>query len=238
MKRSTTIGLYYGAVAVVSAAILGLAFWVRSGLPEPELPVVRHAGKEDPGDWFPIERDLKAMNQNGQEVRLSDLKGKVWLVAQFFAVCPHCAVRNGEELDAIRKEFGGDPDFHIVCVTVDPANDGLERLRSYAEALGADSENWWFLNAGGQRETHEYLEKVLKFFAARERTNPHDIEANGRFAHDLGLLLVNRDFEVVGKWPLADARSEKERARNPELYGQLKADLYSTIRKELDSPRP
>lgn len=236
MTRKTTLTLFYTGVALLSAAILGLAFHLRSRLPKPGLPDVVGAGRETPREWFAIGRDLAAINQEGRQVRLSNLKGKVWVAAEFFAICPHCAVRNGEELHKIYAEFRNHPDFHIVCITVDPENDKLEKLADYGKALNADPKNWWFLNAGDTAATHEYLEKELKFFGVRERTEPADVEANGRYAHDLGFLLVDRDFRVVGKWPLADARSEDARKLDPGLYDRLKSEMFDRIRTELARP--
>ena len=234
MNRTSTITLFYTGVALVSAAILGTAFYLRSRLPKPDVAAIVDAGRESASEWFEIGRDLDAVNQEGKQVKLSDLRGKVWIAAEFFAICPHCAVRNGEELRKIYDEFGSHPDFHIVCITVDPENDRKEKLADYAKALGADTRNWWFLNAGDQKSTHEYLEKELKFFGVRERSDPLDIEANGRFAHDLGFLLVDREFRVIGKWPLADARSEEARQRDPGLYQKLRDDLFQRIHDELE----
>lgn len=240
MKRSTTLVLFYGGVAVVSAILLGIAFQLRARLPKPQLPApgvpVVAAGRASVSEWFPIARDLEATDQSGRRVKLSDLKGKVWIAAEFFAVCPHCAVRNGEELRKIHDAFKDHPDFHIVCISVDPEHDQVDKLADYSNALGADPAKWWFLNAGDAAATHEYLEKELKFFGIRERKDPADIEANGRYAHDLGFLLVDRDFQVIGKWPLADARSEEAKQRDPGLYDRLKQELFARIRAELDKP--
>lgn len=238
MNRTTTITLFYIGVALVSAAILGIAFFVRSRLPKPELPPVLNIGKEQATDWFPITSDLEATNQEGTRVKLSDLKGKVWIAAQFFAVCPKCAVRNGERLHKLYSTFADHPDFHIVCITVDPENDDQTRLAAYAKALGANTKNWWFLNVGDTAFTHSYLEKELKFLGVRERTDPLEIEANGRFAHDLGLLLVNRNFEVIGKWAGADERTDEMRAMDPDHYDRLQAELFERVRKELDAKTP
>lgn len=234
MNRRTTITLFYTGVALISATILGTAFYLRSRLPQPDVAAIVNTGRQPLSQWFEIARDLDAINQEGRKVKLSDLRGKVWIAAEFFAICPHCAVRNGEELRKIYDEFRGHPDFHIVCITVDPENDQQEKLADYAQALGADTRNWWFLNAGDEKSTHAYLEQELKFFGVRERTDPLDIEANGRFAHDLGFLLVDREFRVIGKWPLADARSEEARQRDPGLYQKLRDDLFQRIRDELE----
>jgi len=234
MKRTTTITLFYTGIAAICVGIVSLAMWLRGGLTTPYQTTAIDTGKETAPQWFEIGKDLAATNQANEKVKLSDLRGKVWVVAEFFAVCPHCAVRNGEELRKIYDEFKGNPDFHIACISVDPENDQQERLKDYAAAIGAETKNWWFLNAGDVKTTHSYLEHELKFFGIRERTNPLDIETNGRYAHDLGFILVNRDFRVVGKWPLADARSEEGKKLDPALYQKLKDELFARIRLELN----
>lgn len=233
MTKKTTLTLFYTGIAAFCIAIVSVSFYLRSKLPKPDMKIIVDSGKEVVEDWGEISEDLEAINQEGLQVRLSDLKGKVWLVAEFFAVCPHCMRRNGEELQQIYQEFGSNPDFHIVCISVDPENDKVERLEQYGSVLNADPANWWFLNAGDNETTHRYLEKVLKFFAVKERTDPMDIETNGRYAHDLSFLLVDRNFKVVGKWPLADLRTEQGRALYPGRYEAEKKQLFDRIRAEL-----
>ena len=120
MNTKSKLVILYGTVALISAAILGTAMWVRSRMPRPEPAVAVATGKQTEKEWFPIERDLTAVNQAGETVKLSQLKGKVWLVAEFFAVCPHCAMRNGAELRVIYDAFKANPDFQMVCISVDP----------------------------------------------------------------------------------------------------------------------
>lgn len=237
MNRRTTITVFYIGVAIICAAILAIVNLVivpRFEAKRPDMAEFVNAGRQETTEWFPIQKDLVATNQDGETVKLSDLRGKVVVLAQFFAVCPHCAVRNGAEMRAIYDEFGDNPDFHIVCITVDPDEDDIEKLSTYAKALGAETKNWWFLNAGDEMATHTYLEEELKFFAIRERGDPLEIEEHGRFSHDLGLLLIDRDFQVIGKFPLAESRLETARERDPELYDTLKKNLFGRIKSELD----
>ena len=233
MKRNTTIALFYTGVAILSIAIVSLAFYLRSQIPKPDMSVIVNAGKERPSRWFEIKNDLTAINQEGRSVRLTDLRGKIVLVAEFFAVCPNCAVRNGEELHKIYDEFKNDPDFHIVCISVDPENDDQEKLAEYSKALGADPKNWWFLNAGDAKTTHKYLEQELRFMGIRERTDPVDIETNGKYLHDMSFMLVDREAWVIGKWPVADARSAEALKREPDGYARISKELFDRIRMEL-----
>lgn len=230
--RIKIIGIYV-FVGLLSLAMVLYFQSLGDHVPDPEAGLATDLGKEEVELFFPIDEDLELTIQNGEEVKLSDIRGEVTVLAQFFAVCPHCAVRNGVELKALEERFGSDPDFRIVCITVDPAQDGVEQLAAYGEALGADPDRWWFASAGDEVKTHEYLEQVLKFFAIRERRDEVDIASNGRFAHDLGFLLIDRDFQVVGKWPLADARGAEAQARDPDLYDRLKEEMYDRIEREL-----
>ncbi|MEY3394635.1 MAG: hypothetical protein RL346_871 [Verrucomicrobiota bacterium] len=237
-KRNTLIVLY-SCVALICAGILACVNFfilprIEARKPKPADFVNVVQQKEE--TWYPIEKDLVGINQAGDRVKLSDLRGKVWVVAEFFAVCPHCAVRNGTEIRAIYDRFKDHPDFHVVCISVDPAQDQVERLSAYASALGADVSKWWFLNGGDEAKTHEYLEKTMKFFSIRERSNPQDIESNGRFDHDMGIMLVDRDFNVIGKWALADARSDEGRRLHPGLYDELKKQLFDRLSRELNEP--
>lgn len=234
MNERRKITFLYGFVAVFSVAFLALAIYLGKQVPAQEEPDFSNVAAPKAEKFFPIKADFSGVNQVAAPVKLSDLKGKVWIVAEFFAVCPHCAVRNGQELKTIYDEFKDHPDFHMVCVSVDPTTDTPERLVDYSKALGADAADWWFMSHPNERETHDYLEKELGFFAVRERTDPADAESNGRFAHDMGIMLVDREWNVVGKWPLADARSEEGRKQDPELYERLKKELHDRVREELE----
>ncbi|MDB6076965.1 MAG: hypothetical protein JWO82_712 [Akkermansiaceae bacterium] len=238
MKDRGKIVMIYSAVAVLSVGVVSLAMHLGNSMPaQPQVQVTgdfADVGNDTSKNFRPIEKDLEGVNQAGERVKLSDLKGKVWVVTEFFAVCPKCAVRNGDQVGELQRTFKDHPDFQIVSVSVDPKVDDEARLKDYAAAVGAEMPHWQFLNTGDEKATHDYLEKELGFFGVRERTDPIDIETNGRFAHDMGIMVVDRNFNVIGKWPLEDARSEEGRARDPELYEKLKKDLYAKIRSELD----
>ncbi|MEP4078867.1 SCO family protein [Haloferula sp.] len=234
MNRKRQVILLYSVVAVLSVAMIAYFINLGSKAPSADLPMVSDAGKEEADEFFLIEKDIDLTNQEGEAVKLSDIKGEVTLLAEFFAVCPHCAVRNGKELVEIYKQFGDHPDFRIVCISVDPETDKVAQLKAYGDTLGADSKNWWFVRGEGEEAVHDYLENTLRFFKIKRWRNPVDIASNGRYSHDMGFMLVNRDFEVIGKWPLVSARSDDAVERDPGLYGRLKLEMYERIREELD----
>ncbi|MBK1826934.1 SCO family protein [Haloferula rosea] len=235
MTSKKKIVAIYSFVFVASVAMILFFRTLAHDVPETDGPIATELGKEEAENFFPIEEDLVMTRQDGEEVRMSDLKGKVTVLAQFFAVCPHCAVRNGAELGDIYATFKDHPDFRMVCISVDPETDGVEELAAYAEALSADPEDWWFTTAGDKQATHDYLEKELGFFKIRERRDPVDIASNGRFAHDLGFLVIDRDHNVIGKWPLPDLRSDEGKRNFPGGYERQKKEMYDRLTKELEN---
>ena len=238
MNDRGKIAMIYGGVAVISAALIAGGIYLSKQVPDqpmPEsVPDFSDVGTPKEDAFMPIKADFAGVNQDGKEIKLSDLKGKVWVVSEFFAVCPHCAVRNGVELKEIYEAFKDHPDFQMVCISVDPETDTPEKLQDYGKALGADAKNWWFVTHPDRQETHDYLEKTLGFFKVRERTDPLDRQSNGRYAHDMGIMLVDREWNILGKWPLYDAKSEEGRRRDPHLYEKLKKELMNRIHEELD----
>jgi cytochrome oxidase Cu insertion factor (SCO1/SenC/PrrC family) len=233
MTERGKIILIYGCVALLSAAIISTSMWIRSRMPglAGEQPLVVDAGWDSPETWFPLTGDLEATNQDGEKVSLGQLRGKVWVVAEFFAVCPVCARRNAADLQTLYEKFGSNPDFHIVCISVDPEQDNVEKLKEYAGAFNAQAKNWWFLT--GEREPiHRYLTDELKFLAVQERTDPDEIAAEGRYRHDMGIIVVNRDMQVVGKRDLAWAAQQSK-----TLRAQWAEHLETTIQRELDRPK-
>ncbi len=224
----------YGCVAAFSAAFVSGMMYLGKQVPDQPQPVAIDTGAAKEEKFFPIAKDFSGMNQSGEQVKLSDLKGKVWVVSEFFAVCPLCGERNGKDLYDLSKAFKDDPDFRVVCISVDPETDTLERLKEYGKSLDADPARWWFLSHPNQQETHDYLEQELKFFKIRERTDKLERDINGRYAHDMGITLVDRDWNVIGKYPLFDADSAAGRKLDPDNYARLKKELMDRIKAELE----
>ncbi len=85
-------------------------------------------------------------DQRGQPFGTRELAGHVWVADFIFTscqgVCPMLSERMAEIGRRARK-LG--PDFHLVSISVDPARDTPERLRTYAERYGASPLAWSFL---------------------------------------------------------------------------------------------
>jgi len=175
-----------------------------------------------------LEKNITLTNQAGDEVSIFDLKDKIWVFAEFFAKCPMCAERNYTDLSNLYKQYGDHPDFMIVCMTVDPDADNVDRLKEYAKAVGADTKNWWFLT-GDREEMHSYMADEMKFLDVRKRTKQNEIDSKGLYAHDLGLAVMDKGLIMRAKVDLAFARSQ-----NDELVKAYEEKLHKAIKSSFE----
>ena len=179
------------AVVIASSIFLRTARQAQAQASQQE--AFQNAGAAEPPVLNVLRNDIELTNQKGTPVRISDLDDKVWVVNQFFANCPTCAKQNYGDMISIYNEFKDHPDFHLVSITVDPERDTPELLEGYAEAVGASSDNWWFLT-GEKEPLYRYLSEEMKFTPTKE--NPEAV-GEKRFAHDFGVQVYGRDRRLV-----------------------------------------
>jgi protein SCO1/2 len=130
--------------------------------------------------------DFALTTQDGDALRMTDLKGKVLLVSFVFTTCsgscPATTHRMGRVQEALRKRGlleGGR--VRLLSVTLDPARDTPEVLRRYAKLYDADLKSWSFLTGPRDR-----VEKVIAAWGMRARPTP-----GGQLDHPSRVFLVD-----------------------------------------------
>ncbi len=96
---------------------------------------------------FPLYFTLK--DQNGRDVKLSDLKGKILVVGYIYTHCPDICPFITDNMRRIQKEINADPSLKervvFLSITFDPKRDTPEVLKEYAKLYKVDESNWYFL---------------------------------------------------------------------------------------------
>jgi protein SCO1/2 len=120
--------------------VLVLAFGPldKDGPPGSRLAVIRPAA------------EFALLSQDGKPLRLADLRGKVLLVSFIFTTCsgscPATTHRMAETRQALKdRGLGEDDRVHFLSITLDPARDTPEKLRSYMQLYGIDAARWTFV---------------------------------------------------------------------------------------------
>jgi protein SCO1 len=129
--------------------------------------------------------DFALTSQDGTEVTLESLRGKVIAVAFIYTWCPDVCPMLTDKMARVQDELG--PDFGakvaFVSITVDPKRDTPAVLKEYAEAFDADLAGWSFLTGDPAvvlEVAHRYGVAVLP-------------GADGQVDHTLLTTLVDRE---------------------------------------------
>lgn len=137
-----------------------------------------------------LERDFEALNRDGSTVRLSQLKGRIWLAAHLYTDSPEKSPAVARHLKAIWGEFEADPRLQIVIFSVNPAGDSPEKRNQFLRAHGVDDPRWWFLTAE-PREITRYLVRYVRMMPPSPLTNPERRRDWGPYQHDVRVALID-----------------------------------------------
>ncbi|TLS38351.1 SCO family protein [Pseudalkalibacillus caeni] len=156
--------------------------------------VLSACGKDVPNDLDWKVQDFAYTDQNGKELGLSDLKGKVWIADFIFTncdtVCPPMTA-NMAEIQQKLEEKG--LDYEIVSFSVDPERDTPEALTEFAGKFDADLSSWHFLTGYKLDEIEEFAKNSFK---AAVSADPN----SDQFLHGTSFYLVNKEGTVVKKY--------------------------------------
>ena len=123
-------------------------------------------------------------SQDGAEVTLASLRGKVVAVTFIYTSCPDVCPMLTDKLARVQDELGSDFGGKVafVSITADPERDTPEVLKGYAEAFDANLAGWSFLTgepAAVLDVAHRYGVAVVK-------------AADGGVDHTLLTTLIDR----------------------------------------------
>src|SRR5438128_37443 len=123
-------------------------------------------------------------SQDGKQIALADLRGKVVAVTFIFtlcsATCPVLTPMMSLVQDRLGADFGRNVTF--VSITLDPERDTPEMLKLYAQMYGADVAGWSFLT--GEARIIQDLTRRYGIFASRA--------ADGDIEHSFLTSVIDR----------------------------------------------
>lgn len=96
-------------------------------------------------------------NQRNESISTTALKGKVWVASFVFTSCNTECSYLTFRMRRVLAKLADENDFIMVSFTVDPQTDTPERLKTYAERYGRDSDQWHFLTGD-----YKKLSRIIK----------------------------------------------------------------------------
>lgn len=146
------------------------------------------------GDEVP---NFKLLNQNNREIHIRDYRGKALLLTFIYTRCPvpdYCTLMSNN-FAQIDRALGQDPDLyektHLLSISIDPAYDTPQVLKSYGAAHTERYEKETFAHwefAGG---TTEQVKKIAEYFGLTYFPDKDQI------IHALRTVIITPDGKVA-----------------------------------------
>lgn len=155
---------------------------------EKVLPYLGNTVYENGNPVYHTIRDFAYINQDSQSVTKDSLSKYIFVADFFFTSCPSICPKVMKEMLRIHEAFKGDDRVRLVSFSIDPKRDTADKLKLYAQNIGADTRYWHFLT-GDKDET---LDLAADFFVAALE----DPEAPGGFDHSGKIVLVDKNGHV------------------------------------------
>jgi protein SCO1/2 len=132
---------------------------------------------------------FELLNQDSKTITNESYRGKVYVLEFFFTTCPSICPKMNASMLSIEKEFFGNPNFGIVSISIDPANDTPEVLKVHAKSLGVKSSNWNFLT-GDKAYIYNLANKGFNLYAGENS------KVNGGFEHSGLFALIDKNGNI------------------------------------------
>ncbi len=145
----------------------------------------------------------KWTNQNGENIEMKELKGKVLVMVMIYTSCKAACPRLVADMRNIEEHLPENikNNVKLVLVSIDPVVDTPKRLKSFAIENKMDSEQWVFLRSTEEntREFAAVLAVNYKKIAPLEFSHSNIISvfnADGELAYQQEGLGVNSDQTI------------------------------------------
>jgi protein SCO1 len=136
---------------------------------------------------------FKLVNQNGDTITESDLKGKIYVANFFFTICPTICPRMTNNLERVMEAFEQDDSVLLVSHTVMPWIDSVATLHEFAKKRGIQAGKWHLLT--GEKEDLYTLGRE-SYFA--DEGFGKSVTADSDFLHTENVVLVDGQLRIRG----------------------------------------
>lgn len=162
--------------------------------------------------------DIKLTNQFGNEVKLSDLDGRILIADFFFTNCPTICpalttnMRTIEESITNAERVGDktNHNIHFLSFSVDPERDSVEQLKKWADRFQVNPEQWDLLT-GDKKTIYDFALNDLKLALV----DGHGVDTS--FVHTNLFVLIDGKRHIRGYYHGLDEGDLKRLSRDAVL---------------------
>lgn len=139
---------------------------------------------------YPV-NDFSATTEENKAFEKKDLDGKIWLADFIFTNCADVCPPMTANMTKLQKMVEDEKleNVEFVSFSVDPTVDTPEKLTTYAEKFGLNSDNWTFLTGYSQEYIENYAKETFKTLVKKP------VEGN-QVIHQTYFYLVGPDGKI------------------------------------------
>jgi protein SCO1/2 len=181
---------FFLAVVLVPTAAFAIFSWYQDRI-EP-LPYFGAGYTIESGDDHHFSVPMFAfINQDGDSLNDTFVKGKIWVAHYFFIACPSICPKMMADMQTVQSAFKGDDNVKIISLTVNPEEDTPKQLKEYALKRKIDLRKWQ-LGTGNKRDLYRFARNGLFITATDGDGGPND------FIHSDKFVLIDRNDHIRG----------------------------------------
>lgn len=139
--------------------------------------------------------EFNLLNQEEENISLTDVKGKVFVAEYFFTTCMTICPKMTEQMTRVQAAFRNNENVKILSFTVNPDYDDVAVLKEYSEKYNAQAGQWHFLT-GTKEELYGLARKSFFVLKPAEAANLGD--AGSDFIHTNNFVLVDQQLRIRG----------------------------------------
>ena len=142
--------------------------------------------------------------RSGKPMTEQDLRNRVWVAGLIFTSCPSQCPLMIQSMLRVQNDLKLKGNFRMVAISVDPENDTPEKLKAYADQVGAHPKQFLFLT--GDKEAVQRLGRDDFKLSSVEKIE-------GEIVHSSKLVLVDGLGRVRGYFEASDPSEVKNLIR-------------------------
>lgn len=217
------------AIIVIVILIIGVAtayFMTKNSQDVKQLPIIQPKDvKKEMVDPSLLEKgighrigEFNLINQDGENITLADVKGKVFVAEYFFTTCMTICPKMTEQMTRVQAAFRNNENVKMLSFTVNPDYDDVDILKEYSEKYNALAGQWHFLT-GTKEELYGLARKSFFVLKPAEAANLGD--AGSDFIHTNNFVLVDRQLRIRGYYD----------GTSPDEVSELIADIQLLLKE-------
>ena len=135
-------------------------------------------------------RGFKFWDQDSNVITENTVEGKLYVTDFFFTSCPTICPKMKQQMLRIHDRYLDEDKVVLLSHSIDPVRDSVQRLKTFAEKLGVQTEKWHLMT--GNRDS---IYSMAKHYVIAAQEDP---DAPGGFAHSGAFLLVDTKRQIRG----------------------------------------